>query len=152
MKLWLLLICCVCALKTSLSSTLKQSPETVQVSVGEAFTLECIHEIAVKYCYSTTAWHKVNKRTRQLREVREHGTPQNQDTDTTVCKLAISKATLQDSGMYYCTGLNNQMVLIGSGSRVIVNGKQETLKRTADRSSCTVVEYSSLDSSSSDHS
>ncbi|KAL6457625.1 hypothetical protein MHYP_G00345880 [Metynnis hypsauchen] len=117
---WLLLLCCAWTLKSSLSSVLWQTPGTVRVSVGETFTLQCIHEMKVQYCYSTTSWHKVNKRTGQLNEIRPELDMSQQQTDTKVCTLTISKATLQDSGMYHCTGLYNKIVLVGNGTRVIV--------------------------------
>ncbi|KAL7829997.1 hypothetical protein SRHO_G00311240 [Serrasalmus rhombeus] len=115
---WLLLLCCAWTLKSSLSSVLWQTPGTVRVRVGEAFTLQCIHEMKVQYCYSTTSWHKVSKRTGRLNEIR---TELNmKQTDTKVCNLTIPNATLQDSGMYHCTGLYNKIVLVGNGTRVIV--------------------------------
>ncbi|XP_036421362.1 uncharacterized protein LOC118804847 [Colossoma macropomum] len=132
---WLLLFWCACTLKTSLSSVLTQTPGTVQVSVGEPFTLKCIHELQVQYCYTTTTWHKVNKRTGQLAEIRPE--LHMQQTDTKVCTLTISKATLQDSGMYHCTGLYNKIVLVGNGTRVIVTDP--------DPPSPSIIMYSPLD-------
>ncbi|XP_036421492.1 uncharacterized protein LOC118805002 [Colossoma macropomum] len=132
---WLLLLCCACTLKTSLSSVLTQTPGTVRVSVGEPFTLQCIHEMQVQYCYSTTTWHKVNKRTGQLAEIRPE--LDMQQTNTKVCTLTISKATLQDSGMYHCTGLYNKIVLVGNGTRVIVTDP--------DPPSPSIIMYSPLD-------
>ncbi|XP_037391455.1 uncharacterized protein LOC108442985 [Pygocentrus nattereri] len=115
---WLLLLCCAWTLKSSLSSVLWQTPGTVWVPVGEAFTLQCIHEMKVQYCYSATSWHKVSKRTGRLNEIRPE--LNMKQTDTKVCTLTIPNATLQDSGMYHCTGLYNKIVLVGNGTRVIV--------------------------------
>ncbi|XP_066531878.1 uncharacterized protein [Hoplias malabaricus] len=121
MSLWPLLVCCAFTFKTSVSSVLLQSPEVVHVSVGDTFTLNCIHEMKVKYCYSTTTWHKVNPRTWKLSEVSSSSPDLNrQAADTKMCSLTVSKATLQDSGIYYCAGGYNLMGLVGNGSRVIV--------------------------------
>uniref|UniRef100_A0AAR2KGA0 Ig-like domain-containing protein n=1 Tax=Pygocentrus nattereri TaxID=42514 RepID=A0AAR2KGA0_PYGNA len=108
-------------LAASLSSVLWQTPGTVWVPVGEAFTLQCIHEMKVQYCYSATSWHKVSKRTGRLNEIRPE--LNMKQTDTKVCTLTIPNATLQDSGMYHCTGLYNKIVLVGNGTRVIVTGE-----------------------------
>ncbi|XP_072530791.1 immunoglobulin kappa light chain-like [Salminus brasiliensis] len=120
---WVLLICWTCcALKTSLSSVLTQSPGLLHVSVGDTFQVKCIHEIPVMYCYSTTTWHRVDWRTGELKKLSTSSwTPNtNPENNGKTCSLTISKATLQDSGMYYCTGLLNTVILFGNGTRVIV--------------------------------
>ncbi|XP_066531610.1 immunoglobulin alpha-2 heavy chain-like [Hoplias malabaricus] len=116
-----LLFFCTYTFRTSLSSMLLQSPEVVHVSVGDTFTLNCVHEFKVKYCYSTTTWHKVNPRTLKLTEVRSSIPDLNKQTaDTKMCSLTVSKATLQDSGIYYCAAGYHLMGLVGNGSTVIV--------------------------------
>ncbi|XP_072530793.1 immunoglobulin kappa light chain-like isoform X2 [Salminus brasiliensis] len=122
MSSWVLIVCCACALKTSLSSVLTQSPGLLHVSVGDTFKLKCTHELPVAYCYSTTTWHRVDWRTGELQKLSKSSwTPNtNPENNGKTCSLTISKATLQDSGTYYCTGLLNTIVLVGNGTRVIV--------------------------------
>ncbi|XP_049332358.1 immunoglobulin kappa light chain-like isoform X1 [Astyanax mexicanus] len=124
MSSWVLLVCCVCALKTSLSSVLDQSPGLLHVFVGDTFKVKCLHELPVSYCYSTTSWHKMDPRTGKLIQKLSQGpkTDQLEDNGKT-CSLTISNATLQDSGMYYCTGVHNLIALIGNGTRVIVTDR-----------------------------
>ncbi|XP_053087213.1 immunoglobulin lambda-1 light chain isoform X1 [Pangasianodon hypophthalmus] len=115
----LLLLCCVCTLRTSLSSVVFQSPEFINASIGDSFTLKCTRDLPTAYCYSSISWYKVNPRTGKLGEVRKGEDKLEDDKQT--CTRTIVNAQVQDSGIYYCTSLHDKMVFIGTGTRVVIS-------------------------------
>ncbi|XP_026798212.3 immunoglobulin lambda-1 light chain-like isoform X2 [Pangasianodon hypophthalmus] len=114
----LLLLCCVCTLRTSLSSLVFQSPEFISASIGDSFTLKCTHDLPIAYCHSSTSWYKVNPRTGKLGEVRKSEDKLEDDKQT--CTRTIVNAQVQDSGIYYCTSLHDKFFFIGTGTRVVI--------------------------------
>ncbi|KAF4080657.1 hypothetical protein AMELA_G00173930 [Ameiurus melas] len=115
----LLLLCCVCSLRTSLSSAVSQSPEFISASVSGSFTLKCSRDIQIKYCYNTVSWYKVNPITGKLGEVRKTEEDKLEDDDKS-CTRTIVNAQVQDSGIYYCVALHHTMIYIGTGTRVVI--------------------------------
>ncbi|KAK1805341.1 hypothetical protein P4O66_019177, partial [Electrophorus voltai] len=102
----------------SCSFLVTQSPGTVHVSVGDTFTLKCMRELPVTYCYSSTIWQKSNPRTGKITEFIS-GNTRLEDGGKT-CTLTMSNATVQNSGIYYCSILYSTSVIVGNGTRVIV--------------------------------
>ncbi|KAM9434624.1 immunoglobulin lambda-1 light chain-like [Clarias gariepinus] len=117
----LLLFCCVFTSKTSLSSVVIQSPEFISSSVGESFTLKCARDLPFTYCYSSVSWFKVNPRTGKLDEVKQANDELVDDKKS--CSKTFTDVEVKDSGVYYCSILNDQMVFIGKGTRVVITEK-----------------------------
>ncbi|KAM9434273.1 M1-specific T cell receptor beta chain-like isoform 2-T2 [Clarias gariepinus] len=115
----LLLLCCV--FTTSLSSVVFQSPEFINRSVGESFTLKCARDLPFTYCYSSVSWFKVNPRTGKLDEVKQVNDELVDDKKS--CSKTFTDVEVKDSGIYYCSVLNDQMVFIGKGTRVVITEK-----------------------------
>ncbi|XP_053494597.1 immunoglobulin lambda-1 light chain-like [Ictalurus furcatus] len=115
----LLLLCCVCTLRTSLSSAVSQSPEFISKSVSGSFTLKCSRDLTIRYCYNTVSWYKVNPITGKLGEVRKTEEDKLED-DAKSCTRTIVNAQVQDSGIYYCAALHHTKIYIGTGTRVVI--------------------------------
>ncbi|XP_046699600.1 uncharacterized protein LOC124381781 isoform X2 [Silurus meridionalis] len=116
----LLLLCCVCVLRTSHSYVVIQSPEVIKASVNASFSLKCKRDqLQIEYCYSSISWFKLNLRTGKLSEARNTGDDQQEDNKRS-CVRTIKNAQIQDSGTYYCVSLHEKMVFIGTGTRVII--------------------------------
>ncbi|KAA0710550.1 hypothetical protein E1301_Tti015778 [Triplophysa tibetana] len=71
----------------------------------------------VNYCHST-AWYKVNLRTKEITPTRFGSRIVRYDDKT--CTFTITNLTLKDSGFYYCMSILNSMTLMGNGTKVIV--------------------------------
>ncbi|XP_060720819.1 uncharacterized protein LOC132842170 isoform X1 [Tachysurus vachellii] len=115
----LLLLCFVSTLRTSLSSVVHQSPESISVSVGDSFKLKCTRDLPISYCFSSISWCKVNPRSGKLDDISKDNKDQEED-DNLSCTKTIFNARVQDSGTYYCASIHDKLLFIGTGTRVVV--------------------------------
>ncbi|XP_018596971.1 uncharacterized protein LOC108927859 [Scleropages formosus] len=118
MQLLLSLLCCIPVM--GVFSTVSQFPPSVEVMEGASITLECRFDLVIQYCY-TVNWMKLQLNTNVLT------TYQNKNMDGSKpsqfkCLLSINRATVSDSGVYYCSVVRGNMVYLGNGSSVTVIG------------------------------
>ncbi|KAL0962266.1 hypothetical protein UPYG_G00337850 [Umbra pygmaea] len=119
----LLLLCWSHVLKVTLTSIITQKPEVVMMKTGGTVTLECNLNEPNTYCHYVT-WMKIDHRADKIMEskdVRGYSKSEKVTKDKVlVCAVKINNATMRDSGTYYCSLVQHNMVYTGNGSRVII--------------------------------
>ncbi|CAB1320883.1 unnamed protein product, partial [Coregonus sp. 'balchen'] len=104
-----------------------QTPGRVMVKAGDTVILKCNLIELITYCHSVT-WMKVDPRTGTLSTnlKTDNNSKKGEVKHDKLCSATITKATVSDSGMYYCSAAQSEMVHTGNGSRVIVRESERT--------------------------
>ncbi|XP_035286468.1 immunoglobulin alpha-2 heavy chain-like isoform X2 [Anguilla anguilla] len=127
MRAWLLILYYIYALKAQ-DPVVVQSPERVLVEDGGIVSLQCSLKVVGSRCY-TVIWMKTDPRTKMLSTLPYPNTDMGANGGKgPTCFFTIKNATVQDSGIYYCSVVFGTMTYFGSGSTVIVT--QATENRT----------------------
>ncbi|XP_051991661.1 uncharacterized protein LOC127650345 isoform X2 [Xyrauchen texanus] len=92
----------------------------IYVSVDDTVEIRCVFDQIVQYCYSTATLYKVNLRNGELAPSRFSESNHPSMSNDKTCFFSLKKATLKDSGFYYCTSHQNSVVIIGNGTKMIV--------------------------------
>ncbi|XP_035814517.2 uncharacterized protein LOC118471849 [Amphiprion ocellaris] len=114
----LLLLICVSALCVTAGALLVQTPPFLSVPAGSKVNLQCDVTETGGRC-SEVAWLHVG----QVSNLRVSSVVSGADRGK-VCRLEISKATLQDVGRHYCVYINGLLLQISSGTMLTVTESQ----------------------------
>ncbi|KAM9419574.1 uncharacterized protein ACWYII_022622 [Salvelinus alpinus] len=125
----ILLLCWSYVLKATHTSIIAQTPGRVMVKAGDTVTLKCYLVELITYCYSVN-WMKVDPRTGTLIKIAnlkiDNNSEDGEGEQDKLCSATITKATVSDSGMYYCSAVQSDTIHTGNGSRVVVTERERT--------------------------
>ncbi|XP_029587794.1 uncharacterized protein LOC115173641 isoform X2 [Salmo trutta] len=123
------LLCWSYVLKATHTSIITQTPGSLMVKAGDTVTLKCYLVELITYCY-LVIWMKVDPRTGTLIKIDnlkiDNNSEEGKGKQDKLCSATITKATVSDSGMYYCSAVQSDMIHTGNGSRVVVTERERT--------------------------
>ncbi|KAL0962267.1 hypothetical protein UPYG_G00337860 [Umbra pygmaea] len=112
-----------------------QTPEVEMVKTGGTVTLKCNLKELITYCYSVT-WMKVDPRTKTITLIQNSNIDDDSSRKNSIadkqCSVTITDIKVRDSGMYYCSVVQSDMIHTGSGSKVIVVTEKERSGNSTD--------------------
>ncbi|TRY93072.1 hypothetical protein DNTS_023841 [Danionella cerebrum] len=108
--------------------SISQGPGSVTVTPGENVTMSCRLNEVRSFCH-TVVWaqvHPVSGERDMLKVANIHPQKENAE-ENAVCQATIHKATVQDTGMYYCIATDREHLHLGNGTAVTVQVKSSVM-------------------------
>ncbi|XP_059411339.1 Ig heavy chain C region [Carassius carassius] len=124
--LFLALFCLI--LPKAMARTVYQFPPSVNVRSGERVTMHCQINEVQSFCH-TVAWVKVHPVSGTIDILQDSNIPRQtkEQEETKVCQASIYRATVQDSGTYYCIATDREHMYLGNGTAVTVQAESAVM-------------------------